>query len=110
MASSVDAELQDATERVRALRAENTLLATRQGALIRRISENQASHMEEANQLMESIRWRDELLDSYSNRLFLLDGAVANLKDWLAEAESERDQLQTRIDDLDDPPIKEPQQ
>ena len=76
-----------------------------------------AAHEEEERaldvRLIERLRKeakdRDEDLERYRKRIFALDIDVGNLKDWLAEAEKERDQLQKRLDDLEDPPIREQQ-
>ncbi len=79
------------------LREENrrlTLLQSAQAGMIR-------SLMDEVTRLSGELRERNEDYARYGNRIFALD--------MLAEAETERGQLQTRLDDIEDPPIKEPQ-
>lgn len=78
----------------------------------RRLSLLQETQAGTIRSLMDEVTWLSGELredgDRYRDRIFLLDGVVANLKDQVAELEQERDELQARVDDLDDPPIEEP--
>ena len=87
---------------------------------LRLLQESQAgtirSLMDEVTRLSGELRDCTEDRDRYDNRVFLLAGAVANLKDEVAELEKERDELEDRFseeleDDLEnDPPCEEPRQ